>query len=315
MFHLLRFLLFFLSFLGYCEFLRKRTSIDASFLPSAVIAVQFVLLFLTGILAFLKIGTLFIFFVGLCMLAMALLQEKSLGFLKNYCTPAYCFLVVMFSLSAWYLRDKTFLHWDNFTHWALVARNMLETNRFPNFKDSLVMFHTYPLGSSAYIYYFTKLIGRNEPTMMLAQVFMMLAATMPVFSFCRKNQWFLLPITILGSNLFFLFNIQIYDLLVDTLLPLVGMCSLCFLFAYREKCNHKNWEFWIAAAYLVHTSQIKNSGLFFLGIAYVMMLIIARKTSHPRDLLLLAAIPPAFLFLWKCHCSYVFDSFDYTPMP
>lgn len=302
----LRPVLFLLSFLGYCEFLRRKTAMDSSFLPSAVIAVQSVLIFGAGILGFLKLGTLMIFTLGLGMLAQAVFRDRGIRFLKNYLSPAYCFLLVMSIFVGWYLRDKIFTQYDNFSHWATVARTMLERNRFPNFLDRLVEFQEYPLGSSSYIYYFVKLVGRSEPAMMFAQAFMMLAAVMPVFAFCRKNQWVMLPLAAFMMNFFWVFNIHINDLLVDTLLPLVGMCGLSFLYLNREKLHRDTWEFWIAAAYLAHISQIKDSGLFFVATAYVGLLVLARHRKQWKDILLLAIIPLLFIFLWKSHCGYVF---------
>lgn len=303
---LLRPVLFLLSFWGYCEFLRRKTDMDSSFLPSAVIAVQSVLIFGAGILGFLKLGTLMIFTLGLGMLAQAVFQDRGIRFLKNYLSPAYCFLLVMSIFAGWYLRDKIFTHYDNFSHWAMVARTMLETNRFPNFLDQLIQFQEYPLGSSGYIYYFVKLVGRSEPAMMFAQVFMMLAAVMPVFAFCKKNQWVMLPLAAFMMNFFWVFNVRINDLLVDTLLPLVAMCGLSFLYLNRDKLHRDTWEFWVAAAYLAHISQIKDSGLFFVAIAYVGLLVLARHRKQWQDMVLLAIIPLLFVFLWKSHCGYVF---------
>lgn len=80
-----------------------------------------------------------------------------------------------------------FVHYDNFSHWALVVKKIIETNRFPNGFDEIITFKEYPLGSAIFIYFFTKFTNTNESTQMLAQAYMMLVCIMPLFSNTKKQ--------------------------------------------------------------------------------------------------------------------------------
>ena len=50
------------------------------------------------------------------------------------------------------------MHYDNFSHWALIVKSMSLTNSFPSFKTDVIMFTSYPPGSAVFIYYFINII-------------------------------------------------------------------------------------------------------------------------------------------------------------
>ena len=54
------------------------------------------------------------------------------------------------------------MHYDNFSHWAVVVKNMLITHRFPDAYSAMIDFKSYPLGSSSFLYYFCSVVGSEE---------------------------------------------------------------------------------------------------------------------------------------------------------
>lgn len=263
----LRIILFGLSNIGYWELIRRKTKTDILFLPSLTIAIQSVILFVSGLLNLLSECAILLYGFGIVVFTFFAYKDysKSQNILKKYFTVGFFFLSVSFLISAFYVKGKLFSHWDDFSHWALVVKEMLKKNRFPNFSDPFIQFQSYPLGSSVYIYYFAKMISSIESCQMLAQIYMMLTCIMPLFYFCQRNRVATFISAGFLTALFFLYNTSITSLLVDTLLPIISICSLLYFFIYFRKEHHNGFQFYISGAYLVQIIQIKNSGFFYLA--------------------------------------------------
>lgn len=254
-------LLFIFSNLGMFELLRRKTSINKYFFPSCIIAIETSILFFAGILNILKEASYTLWIFGIFYLFYMIYCDKGIHFIKEYFTPGYIFCVITLFCMLIFVHGKVFSLYDNFSHWALVVKSMLHTDRFPNFMDKTIMFQEYPLGSAIYIYYFSKMINNAEEFQMLAQIYMILAAIMPLFIFIKKNIFPSIISIVAITNLFFVYNISITNLLVDTLLPLVSLAGLLFVYLY-SKNNCDKFMPILFAAYLIQMVQIKNSGIF-----------------------------------------------------
>lgn len=304
----LRLFLFGISTIGSFEWIRKAShdKVNVYFLPSLAIAIQVTVLFLAGLWNLLPEAVMGLYLIGFAGILYRVYQEKNLTFLKAYANMGYGVLLLLLLILAVYLKGKIFSHYDNFSHWALVVRRMLEVNRYPNFEDTLIVFQEYPLGSATYIYYFAKLINPSESIQMLAQSYMMLAAVLPLYSFVKKNQAAVSIVFISFVNYVLLDNIKITDLLVDTLLPLVGVCGL--LFTYLHCKEEGKLSFYFSAFYMIQLVQIKNSGIFFVAFIVIQLLLCAWKKKEYLHGIIGAVLPFLSLILWQKHCKYVFSS-------
>ncbi len=302
-----RLLLFILSNLGMWEFLRRKTKIDSCFFPSLTIALQVSFLFVAGILNLLKEAVAVLWLFGMVCLCVSVARDRSVAFLKNYLNVAYIFCAVTMAVMLFYVKGKIFARYDNFSHWALVVKRMLNTNRYPNFEDTVIMFQEYPLGSATYIYFFSKIVNMGEHIQMLAQIYMMTACIMPVFCFAKKNRAAALAVGLSFTNFFFVYNITVTNLLVDTLLPIVGMCALLYVYLYcddGEKTDRT--AICLSAAYLTQIIQIKNSGIYFVLIAVVWILYKGCRNKNWKSRTAAVCLPFGSLILWQKHCRYVF---------
>ncbi|UZT82625.1 hypothetical protein [Caproicibacterium sp. BJN0003] len=299
---------FFLSNLGFWELLRRKTQINIYFLPSLTIAVQTTILFFAGLLNILKGTTYLLWGCGLALLIFFITNDRNVKFINNYKKVGFVYLVISAAIMLFYVRGKIFTHYDNFSHWALVVKQMLSTNRYPNFEDTIIMFQEYPLGSSTYIYYFAKLVGKNESLQMFAQIYTMLTCLLPIFTYTKKNQILSCGIMFFVTNFLFLYNINVTDLLVDTLLPLVSMCALLYVYRYSVNFAKYHIELWLSIFYMIQIIQIKNSGIFFSAIASIWILIRIRNDKAIISRLAIALLPYITLKLWQNHCSYVYAS-------
>lgn len=55
--------------------------------------------------------------------------------------------------------DRLFSHWDEFTHWGLVVKNMAIHDDFGNLPEATTFFRSYPPAASLFVYFFAKAGG------------------------------------------------------------------------------------------------------------------------------------------------------------
>lgn len=308
----LKLVLFFVSNYGFWEFFRHKFKFEISFLPVYTIAFQFMVLFFAGLFNFLTEAVVGLYLFGLLMAAYSIKKRHSRALVPYLGLPYYVLFFGCFCLLV-AVRGKIYEHYDNFSHWALVVRSMLDTGRFPNFRDDIIIFQSYPLGTAAYIFYFCKLTSRAESFQMMAQAYMMLSCMLPCFSFLKKNRAMGTLLFVLTGNYLLCYNISIYNLLVDTVLPLAGMATVLFIVVHgrTEDADWRSNIYLLSIPMLCWTAQIKNSGLFFCAIAIIVML--SPMCREPKCIAkkLVASISPIVVsMLWSRHCDYVFPTYS-----
>lgn len=162
------------------------------------------------------------------------------------------------------------LHYDNFTYWATIVKFLYSNDSLPTQQDAIISYYTYPVGSSMFIYFVTKIVGFSEGTMLVGQLLLTLSGLYALFGSLRDERRALPSALIFGSfALFNTFNIAIRlnNLLVDFLLPVLALAAISACYAYR---NH----FWRLSVHMVVVlgtlSIVKVSGLFFVAIALIL---------------------------------------------
>jgi len=305
-------LLFAVSTLGMWETVRRYfRGVDVSFVPGITVAAQTAVLFFAGLFNLLAEATYGMTLAGAAGLAVYIVKDRNIKFLKAYLKPSFLFLAAGMIALGLMLRGKIFTRFDNFSHWALVVRRMLETNRFPTFADRIIMFQEYPVGSASIIYAFCRIIGGSETNQMLVQGYMMLVSIMPLFALCKKG-WPLIMLAVVSfTNLVLIYNNEITDLLVDTLLPLAAMSGFLYVWLYcGRECEKRT--ILPAALFMIQMIQIKNSGIFFAAFIAVLMIVYAVRNRN-RGARFAGIIAPFLTwYLWTRHCSYVFSASETT---
>ena len=295
-----RLLLLVFSFYGFMQAARRR--LDANLSLAFIFASIGSLLFLAGILNLLPETAAFICLLG-CVLGVRSIRrrESPLALIS----PGTLFFAVGSVVMAALLFRAKFTSYDNFSHWAIVVKRMLATDRFPNFSDVNIQFQSYPLGSSCFIYYIAKVSGiRFEWMQMLAQAVLMLGMTAALFSCSRRPVTHLLT-AVVGVALL-AGDVDFTSLMVDTLLPLTALAGLAACVALRDRIGERPW---LLLPFLLFLMSIKNSGLLFDVVLLVCMLCCGRKAlrGHVRAFALTALSPFALLLLWQKHVKLVFS--------
>lgn len=305
---LLKLCVFLASNFGYWEFFRRRLNLRTCFLPAFTAAAQFCVLFIAGLLNYLGEAADLMYFGGLVLLLAELWQEK--GNLWKLCRPylqaEYALALIALAAAVLAVHGKHLSAIDNFTHWAVVIRNMLYFDRFPTFAQEAVTFTSYPVGSAALVYYFCRRVGDTEWMFMLAQTYLMLCMMLPLFAGLKKHRAVGAVLIAVMVNFFLCYNIPVTELLVDTLLPLTAAAA--FLFVADTCCSEeKPMSVLYALPLLFLTMNIKNSGPFFVAVGLLPALL--RKGKQREDwkaLALTVLVLLAGYSLWNRHCDYVF---------
>lgn len=310
----IRVLLFALSVFGWLTLLHKKADIAVEFLPAAVFCGQICVLFLGGILNLLPLSVAVLFFGGLFLAALSLKDRRMY---RDFLCPGYVFFAAAGLYFLLMMKGQVFNTYDNFSHWALIVKQMLMTDRFPTFQDPIILFQAYPVGSSAFVYYVSKIISTvSEGCQMFAQTLLTLSMILPLFS-CVRRKKAEGTLLILGASLFFLSSNTVpSELLVDALLPLAG--GFGFLLLERELEGEKQ-TVWLSILPAAAVIAIKNSGIFFWALMAARLCVHwfrNRRTADRNAVCSWAALiaaPLSFLLLWNRHVNYVFSSASSTP--
>ena len=254
------------SMTGYLLLFTHKFHVRIQFAPALYCAWTSHLLFLAGCLQILP-QTVWIWLAGGIFLLAAAFRRNwrpdrhSLIFYGAF----VCVLVWFFFL----LQGAHMTSYDNFSHWATVVKDMLRENRLPDSQDALIRFQSYPLGSSLFIYGICTVTGAAEGIMLWAQVCMDISFLFCLFVFVQKTNWYLTVVPVLYGLWALTVNNSIYELRVDTLLPLCGTAVFAMIYAYRKEPVKASD---CAAGMWMQLLQIKNSGIFLYIVCLLMFI-------------------------------------------
>lgn len=304
---ILKFILLFLILFGLAQFLSYRLKIKSEFLPVTVLTGVGVIMFLAGLLNMMPEAVTFLTLFSFGSVGYIFLRERSL---KNIFSPGLFFFLLGAAYLAYFLRGLQLEYYDDFSHWGLIVKEMLLTDRLPNFSSKMITFQAYPPGTAVVLYFTGKILGNTESVMLFGQGLFYLSCITPLFALIRKKQY-LSWLLIVPATLYFLTgNLGVVALSVDTLLSLLGLAGTAILvYLYREKrIEEAILPLALITSYL---NIVKNSGILFVfilvGIYFVM---IQKGTVQKKKAavggMAIVGIPVLFKFLWDKHVKLVF---------
>jgi len=312
---LVRLFAFAVSTMGYVALVRVYWKVPARASYIFVFASIACLEYLAGLVGVLPLMAVLLFFGGLFALTLIILQQKIKIAFNRLSLSALnlAFFAGLVALVA-SLIDTRFVHYDNFSHWAVVVKNMLITNRFPDAYSAIIDFKSYPLGSSSFLYYFCGVVGGDEGIMLTGQILLLFACFYAMFGVIRDVKRFLL-VGVLGlccsTMAYFNISIRVNNLLVDFLLPALALASVAIITSERKRFSAACFTALPVLALLV---IVKSTGIFFAALCYVFLL--ARAVRLHRDdrdgaifvrpALAVIVLSLVTLVLWNIHTANVF---------
>ena len=295
---ILRSILLICSFLGYISYLSHRMKPELAI--GFFMACLGSLLFVAGMLGILPAMTIAIGVVGLL-----LLVKDRFSNVRVFLSFGFLFFAAACVGLAFLLKDAEFTAWDNFSHWGVVSRLIIQKNRFPSERDYIIIFTSYPPGTAAFIYFFAFITGVHAEWMYLfAQAVLVTGMTCGVFALAKDL--FGRIAAAAGVVLLALSNIAFTDLRVDNVLAATVLGAVSFCLSSRKTLHRKVWY---VIPWLTFLTAIKNSGLMLAGMVFLFLLVIARnKKERILPFCIVGISPVICLLLWQARVRLVFPS-------
>lgn len=303
-FLLIKLLFFVISTYGYIRFLINRTDIKIEFAPVVVFSCQGMVLFMAGILNFMRETVVLIFVAGILLAAYSIFKREKLNVLLSVGIVFFCaisaYFLVMFS-------GQKLVGYDNFSHWATIVKSIIINNRLPNFSDTVIDFQSYPPGSAGFIYYLCKIVSKTESVMMFAQSILIFSGLTCIFGAVKKNKIIGFVISAAFAIFALSFNLSVYSLTVDILLATLGIASIVIANEYRE--NVKKVVLFVTPI-LCFLMTVKNSGVFFVAftLLFIMSVTKPRKWDEFKYFTISFIAPIMTILIWQKHVKLVYVS-------
>ena len=312
---ILRLLAFAVSTAGYVAFARAYWKVPARASYLFVLASLACLQYFAGLVGLLLPAAIALFVGGLALLLIVVIKKKiKLAFNRSSLSALnLVFFAGLIALVSAMLTTR-FVHYDNFTHWAVVVKNMLITNRFPDAASAMIGFRNYPLGSSSFLYYFCRVVGNGQGVMLTGQLLLLFGCFYAIFGVIRDIKRFML-VALLGllcsSMAFFNISIRINNLLVDFLLPALALASIGIVTSERQNFGAACFRALPVLALLV---IVKSTGVFFAAFSYAYIIYRSIRllgedrsgAAFVRPALTVCALSLITLVLWNVHTSNAF---------
>lgn len=311
----LRLIAFLLSSVGYVAFVRAYWKIPVRASYIFVFSGLALLMYFAGLAGVLPYAAYTLFALGFALLILVAVRKKlALAYNRSSLSALNIAFIAVFGLIIASLIDTRFIHYDNFSHWAVVVKYMLVTDRIPDAASAIIDFKSYPLGSSSFIYYVCRIVGNGEGVMLAAQAILLFAGFYAVFGAIRDQKRFLLVALLgLGCSIMAYFNIsiRINNLLVDFLLPVLTLAAIGAMLSERERFLRLCATTLPILGLLV---LVKSTGIVFAALAFVYLLYrsvqFQRADAKLRPFfwaalgaIVLSLLP---LALWNVHTSLAF---------
>jgi hypothetical protein len=305
-----------------------------AFIPIIVNGAIITVLFIFALLAQLDTGVNLLLVLGLILTGITIFRaytQQQYESLRVFIAPSFLFLTVA-TLFFWALLHNVRLtDYDNFSHWAVIVKNMSWQHGLPNTRSVGIQFAAYPPGSALFIYALCHFFGFTEVHAVLAQAFLISTAIMPLFNLVDRAFWtqkWQRAGLLAGVMLLLALNLYngpsaMSSLLVDNLLLLTGLASTVIIIDMQQHPSRAAFCVW---PLLTATVLIKNSGLFFTLINTVLLVIFLRRWSEKDSGSnsnrfsakrisaiiggVFAVLPYCFFWMWNQHVKHTFPNGD-----
>jgi len=208
---------------------------------------------------------------------------------------------------------------DEFSHWALVSKNMFLTNTFGNVGDTSTMFNRYEPATGVYMYAF-QVFGSEFCNGALYSAFdlLLMSLMLPVIEiFDKKLTLTAILFTFFAFVIPVIFKAPVYwTILVDSILGI--MCAYIFLIYRLNRVKKDGFAIAnIALASFVLT-LVKSSGIAFVAFAFIFILcdVLTRGRAEAKEFFkdkanfVYMLLPIVFILFAKLSWSWYVDFYE-----
>lgn len=307
-------ILFWISTVGYCFYLKYKFNIKSELLLAFVFSFITFAVFILGLLNILSLGSYLILLIGIGLFIYYIRKYRKELFLSFKHPNINLIIIFILMLYITVVFSKFhLLHYDNFTHWGLIVKNMILYNKFPNFENAIIEFKGYQPGTACFIYYIAHLFKFNEGIVIVAQNYLFTSFLVTILTFTNgkyKNLFrFLCVILITFCSIA---NILPYDLLVDSILSAMFIFAFVIIYEYRQCLNKMFYGLLTISMFLC---LVKNTGYVLTFILCLIYLIISIKNNEIKKgfkgSIIIGLSSLILLYIWTSHVKY---SYGYSAL-
>ncbi|VVM36139.1 hypothetical protein PS662_03085 [Pseudomonas fluorescens] len=163
-----------------------------------------------------------------------------------------------------------FLGWDEFSHWALVAKYLIAENRLFT-ADSQIMFLAYPPGTALFQYYFAQVMGAADGTILFAHMSLLAAAVLALVSNSARKPLVAISILMVCFVVIYGLGYDIYEIYVDLILGALLGAAVAILLAKKSDIR----GYLIVIPMLMFLPLVKHVGFAFALVGLGAMVVAA----------------------------------------
>jgi hypothetical protein len=259
--NILSFLLLFSSLSGWGLMTYNRLKVHIAFIPIFIFSSITLFLFCAGLINIMPLAVNIIYYSGLLLLPLYLYRTIKGKSIKQIVHPSMVIFVLSLLGIMIYLKGLILTHYDNFSHWGLIVREMSLIGGLPD-SSTIVTFQNYPPGSAVFIFYFTEVLGKHESYALMAQAFLVIASLIPMFYFSKwRNPEVILLVMAASFSLLLVNWGSFYNLLVDIVLGVAALASIVIAYYYKDDWKR---QLTVNTPILMLILLLKDSGKIFL---------------------------------------------------
>ena len=270
-----------MALLGYAGLLREFGITKHMTWISAMI-IETLLLYVFAMLGFLRFGLIAVIVLG-CIIEVVRIFFAFFHVGKTKLEGMHYFdiwMIIIGIILGHTLYESTLLHYDNYSHWAVIVKFLLYEGHLPTAADSLISFTSYPPATALFITEYVKWVGFSDGNMLVAQFMLIWASFYAIFAVLRDRtramNAFILCFVISITNVFNI-AIRMNNLLVDYVLPVITAAAFAGIYAYRHQYKIACFFAFIFSAELM---LIKNSGTMYVVMIGCYLWYILMKNTH-----------------------------------
>lgn len=285
-----------LSFMGFSSYLKEKFLLNNYFIPFVLATTYILTIYIAALFSFMKIWVYTINIIGIGIL---FIYKSKKQIIKSLFPSYYLFFLglIVFTI---YLYNKKSFWYDDYSHWGVISRLMLEKDCLNTASDFTIDFKSYPQASAYFLYGIGKFVGYSEGKLFIANTMLMYSACF-CFFYCLKGKNIVYGLPVVAYALFY--NTRPYTLYVDSLLSAFAFAIFAFYLYLRD--NKKAGLFTIP----MFTSLVllKNSGLMLAIFLIIFYIFYEKKKAFALSLCDLLAVLTSYLS-WSFHVKSEFDT-------
>lgn len=311
--------LFLASTIGYKFFMQFRLGLREEFTWVTSFSWITVLVYFFSLFDAMRIGIFVAFILGIvCLLLELVFNYRQIGqSLKGQVNLLNVFFLLFVLAIILIISQQDFRAYDDFSHWGKMAKFLFTENHLPEASDTIISFNTYPPATALFIRYCMSFFPYSEGAMLVGQ-FIWIAAGLYAITGLINHKNSLINLALFSSMLilFQYYNqvVTFNTLLVDFIMPVLGLAILVGLFKHRQEPIQ---SFILLLVNGMALAIVKNNALYFLLIGIIFFIYqlwqanpdLARAKKMTLSILGLV-LPFISLLAWNIHTEHEFGDLE-----